>query len=622
MLIGGCRRNRPSLVDRNQAPETELWFAPPDSSEYEYLVHLYWRGRDNDGTVERYIWTITDTLVTDETVWNPAERLRDFRSGRITSRTDSVFSFTAFRNVGGVGLKKNRQAFHIASIDDNGIIDPQPAAVEFVATIDELPEMFFTVYIDGDTRPYTYREVPKDTVGMAKTFDISYHGRTTNGQVRAYQYFPLSTTIQIPNARVWLDDLSDTLRAFTNTGEQSIPSSTFRFAAKCIDDANAESPIDAGRFRTGVCEVVVNFDPDTEIDGVRNYYVKNDVVLERDIDFTDEQPDTVPFRSWVWFHYAAWDDDRDVITCSPLNDDRCIDFQIRFDRISARLRGSSGTSGWVPRGGTHDTDTLSAADSNTVNIGSMEYTLFARGIDENGRADGTPARFEIVGNYDPTLTSVTLTDHLGNDVDINSGAVDTLTWNFWKGEGWPYVTRLDTVDFAAGGYYYKRFGFNLSAAGFDNSLDPDGAGIKAWRYLIFDEDDNFWPLGRAGDTWVAGESLNNLNDTFSRRFLYPSEFQGEELDDPCGNTLFAELDERAPYVGHDLTVLLTGRDTAVNEGEFGQYVFLGTVSPGEKGSHLDSEKVLINSYPTGIFGRYTEEKVFTFHLRLIRDPDC
>ena len=86
-LIAGflaCRRNQPSLVDSNRAPDTELWYAPPESTEYEYLVHLYWRGIDQDGVADKYIWTITDTIVGNpELRWNPAERLRDFQRSHL-----------------------------------------------------------------------------------------------------------------------------------------------------------------------------------------------------------------------------------------------------------------------------------------------------------------------------------------------------------------------------------------------------------------------------------------------------------------------------------------------------------------------------------------------------------
>ena len=108
VILFSCRRNQPSLIDANRAPDTELWFSPPDSTEYEWNVHLYWRGIDIDGVTTRYIWTITDTLEADlDLRWSPAERVADFRTGRITTRTDTVIAFTAFKNVAGVGLRKN-----------------------------------------------------------------------------------------------------------------------------------------------------------------------------------------------------------------------------------------------------------------------------------------------------------------------------------------------------------------------------------------------------------------------------------------------------------------------------------------------------------------------------------
>lgn len=652
VLIAGCRRNQPTLVDTNEAPETELWYSPPDSSEYQYLVHLYWRGTDNDGTVERYIWTIQDSLNVGETAWNPAQRLRDLRSGHITSATDSVFAFTAFKNVAGVGIRKNRQAFYMASIDDNGVIDPSPAAVEFIATIDKLPTIDFTVHINGKTNPYSSdRTELADTVGMYRPFSISFHGETVNGLkkdpdtgeivddgIRAYTWFPLSTSISLPGSGMWrpwtscegLEEdsperaqceqraLQDTMVTLRNRDEDVIPSSTFRFAAQCRDDADAESPIDAARYREGVCQVVVNFDPDTEIDQVKSTYWIDDVKHERDVDFTDAIPDTVPYLSWLWIHYAAWDDSRDSTLCKDdINPDHCIDFQLSYERRSARLPGSGGGSGWVPRGATHDTDTTSAADSNTVNIGTVEYTFFVRGIDENSKPDGTPARVAIVGNYDPTLDNVTLEDQFGNQLDL--ATTDTLTWNFWKGVGWPYSSPTDTIDFTRPSRPFKKtFRWRLRATGHDNPLDPTGSGVKAWRYLIFDEAGNFWPLLRAGETWVTNDGLNNLDDTYEITWRYGSwNLEDSLVVDPYGDTVMNNL---PGFVNRDLTVYVRGRDTAVEEPDFKQYMFLGIVPPGQKGVHNFADKVLLNTYPTAVFGRWTQEKVFTFHWRMVRDP--
>lgn len=617
VVTSACRRNTPDLVDTNAAPETQLWFAPPTQTEYEYLVHLFWRGVDGDGTVEQYIWTITDTLDTqDETRWNPARRLRDLRSGTFITRSDTILAFTAFRDVGGIGIRKNRQAFHIASIDDNGVIDPSPAAVEFVATIEKLPNIRFTVWrpdpnsVDPNNPdfiayPYRALDVPQDTVGMFRPFQVSYHGATSNGQVRAYRWRPLSTSLVLPGADIWTDDLSDTMRVFTNTAPDTLPATVFRLAAQCRDDAGAESPVAAGSFSQGVAQVVVNFDPDTRIHNVKNTYNLDGVLTQRDINFKDALPDTVPYRSWVRIDYSGWDDERDIRRCPPpsVNPDRCIEFQFRYKRISSRVRGSIEDSGWLPNVEPfQDSDPNSATDSNSVNIGSLEYEFFVRSIDENGTPDGSEntivggvpvpqSKIDIIGNYDPTLDSYAVLDMQGNPIDLNGPVVDTLTWNWADATPVADFNNLQWV---------RTFSWTIQATGHDHPWDPKDSGVKAWRYFIYADygtsSQKFWPLARAGETWVNGASLDLLNDKFELQIRYP-------LTDPNGDTVFESL---PGYFDKTLTVILRGRDTGTDEDEFEQIVF------------LNGEPETVNQFPAATYGRWTDEKQFAFHFRLVR----
>jgi hypothetical protein len=628
IVFGACRRNQPSLVDKNQPPDTELWYAPPDSTDYEYLVHLYWRGLDPDGTVEQYIWTIQDSLVEGELAWDPANRLRDFRTGRITTRTDSIFSFTAFRDVGGVGVKKNRQAFYIASIDDNGVIDPFPAAVEFIATIDKLPRIAFTTHIGGVSTPYTFREIPKDTVGVFEAFQISYHGITTNTddplkRPREYKFFPLTGGVELEGQDEWYDDLTDTIRTFPNTGDDELPSGVFKFAAQCRDDARAESPVDAGTLLRGVCQVVVNFDPETRIHDVKNRYTVDDVVYERDIDFNDGFPDTVSYDSWVWINYTGTDSDRDEPKCPPTDPNKCIGFQVAYFRDSERIAGAQEFSLWQPRNGVHDTDDFSATDSNTFHIGSLEYDLFARAIDENGRPDGTPPSVSVVGNFNPVIDSFAVEDHLGNRIDLS--VVDTLKWDFWKGEGYPYLCQCDTVarpqvfcdndpNFEckgreypfnnASGDFYKSWSIHIKAWTHDNPKDPTGSGVKAWQYIVKNSQGQFLNLGKGLAGWFDGAEIDVLDDVIRWVVYYPSTFSLDPTGppDPYGETVYAKLRN---WMDEDLTFFLIGRDTAKLEGEFEQSIF------------INGEPAIINVFPASSLGRWTEEKVFTFQVTLM-----
>src|SRR5258706_63816 len=76
--------------------------------------------------------------------WRP---LDVYRRRGFTEKPVSVLPCKRSRSVPAVAVRKNRQAFFVAASDDNGIIDPQPAAVESVATIAQLPQMRFTNHI-------------------------------------------------------------------------------------------------------------------------------------------------------------------------------------------------------------------------------------------------------------------------------------------------------------------------------------------------------------------------------------------------------------------------------------------------------------------------------------------
>jgi hypothetical protein len=450
------------------------------------------------------------------------------------------------------------------------------------------PRVVVGTEIDGVYRPQT--GVP-DTAGMYRPFQMSYHGVSTFRPITGYRVFSTTKGIVLPHDGEWTTDLSDTIRAFPNAGDQALPSGPLSIGVQCRDIVQ-ESDV-------AECEVVVNFDPDTRFVNVTNTYRVGLKVYEKSINFHDAVPDTVPYRSWLRLTYEGWDDSRDSTLCAPDDPDRCVDFQIRYDRESSRNIGSHADSGWLPRGGPQDTDPGSPVDSNSANMGSVEYNFYARAVDEQGRGDGTPAHISIVGNFDPVLDEVSLEDHFGNQIDL--AVLDTLTWNFWRGVGWPYTTVDDTVDIADPDQpFIKEFAWRLRATGHDHPLDRVGSGVKAWHYMIVDEDGNVWRLARSGPSWVSADGLNLLDDTFTATFRYGSFLTGE---DAAGDSVFANL---PGYLDHDLTVVLLGRDTAGDEPDFQQYVT------------MSGDAIPVNYYPVARFGRWTQEKTFTFHIRLVR----
>jgi hypothetical protein len=472
VLSVSCRRNQPSLIDRNKPPDTELWYVPADSTEYQYLVHVYWRGLDSDGTVVRYIWAITDTIdAQEQRRWNPAINLDDYMRGHLTMRTDSVFSFTAYKSIGGSGVKKNRQAFQIASIDDNGVIDPEPARIEFVAVIDKLPQVIFSTYIDSffhdqkvtDTahQPRLFNMEHLDTVGMYRSFRVSYHGRTVNGLIRALKWYPLSN-IELRGADLWTGDLSDSVQYFINRPDsmawfydeltqagrnavpfsrhyEVLPSGVFRLAVRCLDDAKAESEVDPGRFTRGVVQVIINHDPETVLDTVINTYKSKGQIHTAAVNFRDDIPDTVPFRSWIRLNYHGWDNPGDQIFCED-DQNKCIKYQIQYLVTSERFSSLNFDTGLLPSEGPQDTNPCGVNDSTSMNVGTASYLIMVRSADENGKVDGMPeiayeggkkksSTIKLIGNFDPTLDSLYLVDHNGNRVQDG----DTLKWKWSEG---------------------------------------------------------------------------------------------------------------------------------------------------------------------------------------------
>ncbi|MEJ2721058.1 MAG: hypothetical protein P8181_07930 [bacterium] len=459
----------------------------------------------------------------------------------------------------------------------------------------DIPEIRFATTItrsDGlntntTTRPYN--PSAPDTVGMLRPFAISYHGIGHGASIRAYSYFPLTTGIEIEGQDRWSEDLGDTLRYFpVDPGGYSFQSGMFRLAARCLDTNGLVSAVDVGDFDPGVCQIVVNFDPDTEVFGLRNTFFVGGVEHTNDVVFTDAVPDTVPYNSWVRLDYNGWDSPYDSSLCTD-DVNKCLGYQIQYSRDSARLPGAKATSRWLPDD-PEDGNPFGTTDSTSMNIGSVEYVLRARSVDEYGRPDGTPYEIPLVGNFNPTLDSYELQNYTG---DLVSGD-DTLEWDWWNPANVP-----DTVEFDVGTakfFVKKTFYFDIEASGHDDLREQTGSGVKNWYYL-FTRTDNLenQDLGRAGN-WVAGPTVNVLDDRAEVTYRY------ELGADPGGGSLF---DDPPGYWNADLEFSIYGRDTNFSD-EFQQFMF------------LNQQKTLLNVYSVASLGRWTETGMFTFHLAVKR----
>jgi hypothetical protein len=511
MLVPACRKERPPL-DRNKSPETFITSSPTETTATDYRVHMFWHGEDKDGVVVKYIYYISDTLITldperfpnaEALDWNPNDRIADYLLGKFTTKTDTIITFKGYNEKKGAQI--NRQAFHIASIDDGGKIDPTPARLQFNARVRGIPIVRFSTNVGPGFKPYNQNAL--DTVSMFVPFSIRFIGSTVNNIITGYRWIYSGSVYPDYNGDGnpdWLIPASPTEEEtvdLTNSGTEIIPSGVFNFKVIARDEAGAlsKSDIVSG---DGVCRVVVNHDPDTEIQEGQIIFMPAstghwDTLA---VDFHDAKPDTLPYNSFLKVFYLGWDDpkDKDHLEYNP---PLPIRFQFQFSRWAFDEYGAKvadKTSPWYPLKTPEDTNPKADIepagdrnrDSTTMRVGTFNYFFAARSFDEQNRPDGTPSFVYFVGNYPPTLDSlqVGFYDPVA-PFEWHDVTNDTLT------VGWmcsanricgdelpPYAISVNPVTKNV----TKSFKFVIRAGGHDDLRDPVGSGVKGWRYGVTD----------------------------------------------------------------------------------------------------------------------------------------
>lgn len=542
-ILASCRPEQAPL-DRNRAPDTHLTCAPTETTATDYRVHLYWYGTDNDGTVERYIWYISDTLLTLDPAknpdaelrdWNPASRIADYLKGRFTSRTDTVIIFKGFDD------KKlstiNRQSFHIAAIDDGGKIDPTPARIQFYAKTRGLPSLKFWVNFkdpvptdeikepsqNGNDIPFN--PLSLDTISMFAPFTIKFKATTPNNVITGYRWSYESKTYPDFNndgTPEWLIPSEDPKKVvavkLSNMGAERLRSGVFNFKGIARDEAGAISKSDLVTGE-GYCRIVINHDPDTEILYADCFYTPRSSGVQESIKvyFNDAIPDTLPYNSRLRFRYRGWDDKRDSLEFVP---PLPIRFQFQYSRwaLEGGLRVAEKNSPWYPLREPEDTnpkadieDGNRNVDSTTMRVGTFNYRFSVRSFDEQNRPDGTPAEVFFVGNFPPIIDSVQV-GYFDNSSVFRKISGDTL-YVEWLTR--PLTYRGDTISAYSVTVspdrtrLTKTFRFNFAAWGQDDHRDPPNSGIKSWMYTLTNpvQDLAYYKEGE----WQAATQINYLN---------------------------------------------------------------------------------------------------------------
>jgi hypothetical protein len=555
MLLPACRKENPPL-DRNKAPETFLTSSPTETTSTDYKVHMYWHGADEDGVVVKYIWYRSDTLMTldpernpdaEGLDWNPSERIADYLKGRFTTKTDTVIVFKGYDDLKGALV--NRQAFHIAAVDDGGKIDPSPARLQFVARVRGIPIVRFWTDLTGSDVPYDPAVL--DTISMFVPFTIKFNASTVNNVITGYRWsysgsvFPDYNNDGSPDWLIPATQAETVAVYLPNSGNDVIPSGVFNFKGIARDEAGAISKSDLPS-GIGVCKVVVNHDPDTEIQEGQCFYTPASTGVPESLDvfFNDAAPDTLPYNSLVRFYYLGWDDPKDRASLQHNNPPLPIRFQFAYNRFSIDEFGNHSAdkmSPWYPLLGAEDTnpnagisDPYRDRDSTTMRVGTFHYRFFARSFDEQKRPDGSPAVISFIGNFPPRIDSVRVGFYDRQGLPAGSRVFHTVTNDTivigWGGTA--FAARGDTlcpagvpsiVGTPPDRTITQSFKFTIRAGGHDDRRDPIGSGIKGWRYYVTNpvQDYTYYKEGE----WQFDKPLNVIEQdcTFNITIPYPAE---------------------------------------------------------------------------------------------------
>ena len=566
VLLPACRQEQDPL-DRNRAPETFLTVAPPETTNAEYRVHLYWNGEDKDGIVTQFMWYRSDTLRTlrpdldpelELLDWNPEARKSDYEAGTFTTTNDTVIVFTGFDITTGAML--NRQAFHIVAVDDGGKMDQTPARVQFFAKVNCIPEVDF--WYESETIPYKhYIPGSIDTISMFEPFCVAFVGNTCNNMISGYQWiyggriYPDFNGDGIPDWHIPTYDPPETVQVcMENQGAARISEGDFYFRVTARDEAGARSRADIVTGE-GVFQIVVNHDPDTRILFGESFYTdKAGNPHEETINFSDDEPDTLPYNSRLRMHYLGWDDARDSLefTDPPIP----MRFQFKFERWGYGLSGgvSSHKPAWMPEKKAEDTNCNTDEDSMTMMIGPYDYLFLAKSFDEQYRYDHTPDTVSFVGNFPPTIDNISIAyDSIPSLPDLYLEKIkgDTV----FIAIGMPRATRdeLDYVPAASSEPDAENQVWNLiyrlyiMGGGRDDHRDPPGSAVRAWWYSIVGEEEDYYFRGE--EEWLMDFEPDTMMQEITFRLVVPMDPE-TSLPDP------AFVDTPPLWMGNqDLTVI-------------------------------------------------------------------
>ncbi|GJM44032.1 MAG: hypothetical protein DHS20C21_08740 [Gemmatimonadota bacterium] len=269
VIWAGCDAERGLLIP-NEPPNTRVSAGPPEASDTEYRVNLFWFGWDDDGFVDHYELAFDDTTEWQTPIFS----------------NDSLFFVTADgsccvsplpQNAGGASVDSIYEQFHtffVRAVDNLGVPDPTPSVRSFnaktIAPHTQLTGGPAHLGIWGSDVKFTWRTVDDDgfpvswRYALISTFDYARETGDTVPNlapliawVDTITYYPETNPggggALYSDSLVWRDLAADSItfrNVVTTSGlvdDQGNPAPENKnkiiFAVKATDNAGAEEKI-------------------------------------------------------------------------------------------------------------------------------------------------------------------------------------------------------------------------------------------------------------------------------------------------------------------------------------------------------------------------------------------
>jgi hypothetical protein len=415
LVLAGCEEEATVRPDINREPETTLAVAPELGSEVFHKYHVNWVGHDRDGVVVRY----RIATMPEEELYNGITDPDDKEAYLFdilfdpdnpggtwfeTEATESLFVFSAD------SPNSKKHSLYISAIDNEGKLDPTPAATNFMAIDFGLPQIKMLFASNIDT---VYKVPPAKGV----TLPAYNGGDIVEARIKWEGVDPANPDKIDPDGVVteWLYRLDSSAErrldpdmrevSFVYNPDSALVSDVWigfhEFKLVGVDDANARSDDYVVRF-------TVNYDPDTYIDSVWTFRdSKLDSVGEELIYPSDGTPKRVWDFGRLRFKFHGYDQDKFPGTeISPAY----FTWRIKGTLIASNPTWVSKMTGEFIDGQPVFADTLqgpqSSGDESNVLDTDSPVELILRARDELGTIDGTPATITLIVNYSPEIESI------------------------------------------------------------------------------------------------------------------------------------------------------------------------------------------------------------------------